>query len=596
MKNPKNELFTGTKSELFEVIRQSRPGLDPGLSYDNLPDPFLLQDMDKAVKRIKQALKKNEKIAIYGDYDIDGLTATTLLHDFLTQVGAKEVVCHIPNRFTDGYGLVKTSLKKLKDEGYDLVITVDCGSLSLKEADYAKEIGLDLIITDHHTINPEIPDCVAVINPKRQVNESSGSVRSLNSFQGPVGMRLALDPETSSGSTHLDLETSSGNAPGSTIGSYPYPELAGVGVAFKLAQALQIELGLPKKGQEKWLLDLVALGTVCDVVPLTGENYVLAKCGLQVLRKTKRIGLKHLARVSNVDISKVGADDLGFRFGPRLNASGRLDDARSSLDLLMSDHAETAARLAFDLDGRNTKRRLDQDKIYKAACLVAEEDTNPVLVVRGEDWSHGIVGIVASKLVEKFNKPTFVMQNMGEETKGSGRSFGDYNLAAAVKHATSYIKKGGGHAFAAGVTLPSENFEDFRNALHEYYEQTVTEDQLKFRQKSIDAHVASWSHFDLDFIRSLEDLGPFGMANRRPIFAMPDAVIHDIRPLGQDGKHLKISLKDHSGDICTAVAFNFSEKFKPYKAGDTLGLVKFEVQENLFNGRSSAQVVLVEVA
>jgi single-stranded-DNA-specific exonuclease len=369
-------------------------------------DPFLLPDMQKAVDRLVVAKEKNERVVVYGDYDIDGLTASTVLLDSLTNFGINTSV-YIPNRFVEGYGLSSTALEIIADGGGQLVVTVDCGSLSHKEIEHANSLGLDVIVTDHHSVAETMPEAVAVINPKR------------------------------------------------TDHTYPFIDLAGVGVAFKLVQALQTRLeGLPE-GQEKWLLDLVALGTVCDVVELKGENRANVFWGLKVMQQTRRPGIQLLMAVSGVEPKTLSARALGFGLGPRLNASGRLKTAQIALDLLTATDRKQALALAEELDAMNVERRAEQDRIFVAAseqALTYADDS--VLVVSHAEWSHGIIGIVAAKLLEKYHKPTFVLQELDDGTaKGSARSFGDFSAVEGIRATEKLLVRGGGHKLAAGVTI-----------------------------------------------------------------------------------------------------------------------------------------------
>jgi single-stranded-DNA-specific exonuclease len=337
-------------------------------SYDARHDPFLLPDMRSAVDRLKAARAGHEHITIYGDYDIDGLTATTVLLDAFESFGFEHVDAFIPNRFVEGYGLTVDAVERIAATGAQLIVTVDCGSLSFEPIARANELGVDVIVTDHHNVADEQPPAVAVINPKRPDH------------------------------------------------SYPFIDLAGVGVAFKLVQALQTELDGLEAGQEKWLLDLVALGTVCDVVTLVDENRANVFWGLKVLARTRRPGLKALMAVARVEPHKLNSRSLGFALGPRMNAAGRLETAQIALDMLTAKDSMQAFEKAQELDALNVARRAEQDQIYKEAIEQAKDYLrDDVLVVSSPNWNHGIVGIVAAKLLEKFKKPAFVLQEMGDE-------------------------------------------------------------------------------------------------------------------------------------------------------------------------------------
>ena len=406
--------------------------------YDKRHDPFLLPDMQQAVDRLVQARERQEHITIYGDYDIDGLTATTLLLDAFESFGFLHVDAFIPNRFVEGYGMTVDAVERIAATGTMLIITVDCGSLSEKEIIRAKELGIDVIVTDHHNVAPVQPPAVAVINPKRLLQDYPKSYENYQLKQ-------------------------------TTKKLYPFLDLPGVGVAFKLVQALQTQLdGLPH-GQEKWLLDLVALGTVCDVVTLIDENRTHVFWGLKVLAQTRRPGLKALMAVAGVEPEKVTARSLGFALGPRMNAAGRLETAQISLDMLRATNGMQALQKAQQLDELNHARRAEQDVILREAIeQVNSYNNDPVLVVSGRGWNHGIVGIVAAKLLEKYGKPAFVLEEMGEESKGSARSYGDFSAADAIQASRDLVLKGGGHKLAAGVTLSTANIAAFRQRVNEY--------------------------------------------------------------------------------------------------------------------------------
>lgn len=504
---------------LFEQILAAR-GIKPKNSaaflnpeYSSSHDPFLLPDMAAAITRLKVAKKNKEKIVIYGDYDIDGLTATTLLMGAFSSFGFRDVCPYIPNRFSDGYGLSIESIKKVAKMGADLIITVDCGSLSHKEIEIAKKMGMDVIVTDHHEVSETQPPAVAVINPKRSDSK------------------------------------------------YPFRDLASVGVAYKLVQAMQKEFrGLPE-GQEKWLLDLVALGTVCDVVKLADENRMLVYWGLKVMSKTRRPGLRALMAVSGVDTKNVNSRSLGFGLGPRLNAAGRLETAQHALELLITDDTKTAIEKARQLDELNKERRIEQDRIYEQAVVLAEKFIDdPVLVLSGEDWNHGIVGIVAAKILEKYKKPTFILQEMGEDSKGSARSFGDFCAVDVVRAGRDIITKGGGHKFAAGVTLPTKRIDDFRKHVNKYYKDANIVDQERYLLPIEDA-VSTFDQIDRELVEAINRLEPFGLGNEKPVLRSVDLTVINVRRMGDRGQHLKLSMRDVLNRGMIFVAFNAPEYF-----------------------------------
>jgi len=501
-------------------------------NYDAKHDPFLLPDMLPAVERLVEARNKQEKITIYGDYDIDGLTATTVLIDALTSFGFKHVTAFIPNRFTEGYGLTVDAIERVVEQGAELIITVDCGSLSHKEITRAKELGVDVIVTDHHNVAPEQPPAVAVINPKRLLADYPDEYE-----------KYLLKPESKLAGK-----------------IYPFLDLPGVGVAFKLVQALQTKLDGLEPGQEKWLLDLVALGTVCDVVTLVDENRTHVFWGLKVLARTRRPGLKALMAVSAVRPEAVNARSLGFGLGPRMNAAGRLETAQYALDMLIATDPMEALQFARHLDEMNQSRRHDQDAILKEALVQAEEFINdPVLVVSAPDWNHGIVGIVAAKLLERYQKPTFVLAEEGEVTKGSARSYGDFSAADAIRFADDIITKGGGHKLAAGVTLPTANVAAFRKRVNEFYAQQKLRNQAALLLPKADAD-AGLDEVDEALIDALAALEPFGNGNPQPILRTESLTVHGARRMGDSGQHVKLTLKNSTGSI-DLIAFNAPEHF-----------------------------------
>lgn len=509
-------------------------------------DPWLLPDMKPAVERLVQAKKQRDKVIIYGDYDIDGLTASTILLESLTAFGINASV-FIPNRFVEGYGLSSDALKTLAKKGAQLIVTVDCGSLSHKEIELANSLGVDVIVTDHHSVAETMPAAVAVINPKRPDHK------------------------------------------------YPFIDLAGVGVAFKLVQALQTKLdGLPK-GQEKWLLDLVALGTVCDVVELKGENRAIVYWGLRVMQKTRRIGLKMLMAVSRVTPETLNARSLGFALGPRLNAAGRLETAQLALDLLTSTDRARSLELAELLDSMNTERRAEQDRIFRDAkeqALLYEQDN--VLIVSHASWSHGIIGIVAAKLLETYHKPTFVLQELEDGTaKGSARSFGDFSAVSGIRATETLLIKGGGHKLAAGVTIETAKISDWRTAINAYYRELKLEDQLKHLYPSVDLTIANFEGLNEQLIAELAKLEPYGNGNAEPVFRIKNALVIGRRTMGAEAQHVRYTLEDVSGKTLQMVAWNKAAEFVP-NIGEQVTAC-FNLILNEWQGRRSIEGRLLNI-
>ncbi len=477
-------------------------------------DPFLLPDMKKAVARLKQAREQGEKIVIYGDYDIDGLSATALLLDAFGKFGFEDFDAFIPNRFVEGYGMTMGAVDKVRDMGADLIVTVDTGSLCHAEIAYAASLGIDTVVTDHHNVAETPPPSVAAVNPK---------------FSGH---------------------------------SYPFRDLCGAGVAFKLVQALQTELdGLPD-GYEKWLLDLVALGTVCDIVTLADENRANVYWGLEVLKKQQRPGLKALMAVAGIEPEQVNARHLGFGLGPRMNAAGRLETAQHALDMLTARDGLAALEASEKLEELNTKRRSIQDAIFEEACVQAEELADDrVLVVSSGGWNHGVIGIVASKLVEKYKKPVFIIGERGEEATGSARSFGDFSAADAVRAADDIIIKGGGHGAAAGVTLATEKIGDFRRRVNEFYDSLQLTNQERYLLPRADVEIDDFSEIDEELVANLAKMEPFGNGNPEPVLKIARASVLSMRRMGADGQHVKLALRDKNGKVLQMLAFNAPEEF-----------------------------------
>jgi len=513
--------------------------------YDrHLHDPMLLTDMQPAIERIIAAAEAGQKVVVYGDYDIDGITASAIMIEALAALGLT-AQSYIPDRFEEGYGINAEALAKLQATGAELIISVDCGITSVKEAAWAREHGLDLIITDHHTPPEVIPEAIAVINPKR-----AGDV-------------------------------------------YPFKDLCGAGVAFKVAQALQQRVGKPAAGQEKWLLDLAALGTVCDVVDLVGENRVLASYGLKVLHRTRRPGLRALAHVGGVDVSKITSHHLGFVLGPRMNAAGRLEHAARSLELVMTTDEARALAIAEELDGLNRQRRTDQDAVLKAASAMAEERSeDAVLVLAHPDWSHGIVGIVASKLVERWHKPVLVAQVMGEYTKGSARSTGTFNMVEALRANADMFTKFGGHFYAAGYTLPTTRLDDLRAGLNAFYQ--ASEADTSPPPTPSDVALDTMASLNWSCYEELQLLEPYGAGHQPPVFELPGVRVTRLAKIGQDKSHLKLTVAGREGQTLEAIGFGLVAKHPQLAEGQTVTVLA-KLDKNEFRGQTTLQLQLADI-
>jgi single-stranded-DNA-specific exonuclease len=469
----------------------------------SLYDPFLLLGMEKAVDRILQALKNQESIAVYGDYDVDGVTATALLVQALQAMDAR-VRGFIPNRFEEGYGLSKEPLQKLSDEGVNLLITVDCGIRSWQEVDFWNGLGKDLIITDHHEPHEKVPDALAVICPKQEG----------------------------------DL--------------YPEKNLAGVGLAFKFCEALYRKQP-PASKQAEDFYDLVAVGTVADIVPLTGENRTLVKAGLNELHFGKRLGLRSLANVAGISIEKLNARDIGFGIGPRLNASGRLKTAQMAYDLMMSDDINVAGKLAQQLDDLNRKRQ-DQTRIHveKAEMMLADKPEADIIIAFDPEFNKGIVGLVASKLVEKYYRPAVVGQIEEGQIRASCRSIPEFHITRALDECADLFEHHGGHAMAAGFTLLPENEPAFRERLESITRRELGEMDL-YPELIIDQEIHLEKTRPVEIFDALSKLEPTGQTNPEAVFCSYNVQVLQFWPVGE-GRHLKLKLKA-GGVIYNAIAF-----------------------------------------
>ena len=466
-------------------------------------DPFQLTGMQAAVDRLVSAIKSGKSVAVYGDYDADGVTATALMMQAFTALGATAQP-YIPNRFDEGYGLNTDALDDLKSRGVDVVVTVDCGIRALGEADHARKIGLDLIITDHHSPGPELPEAFAVINPKQ---------------------------------------------PGD-----PYPEknLAGVGVAYKLATALTQALK-PSGFDHLVLLDLVALGTVADLVPLVGENRSMVRAGLQRLRFPQRQGLYSLMQLAGVQPSQVAASHIGFTIGPRLNAAGRLDSAMAAYDLLTTSDVMQAGKLAQDLDNQNRERQKITREMQEKAEQVFDRDNLPYLLFSSDEtFNAGVVGLTASRLTELYYRPSIVGHREAETTRASCRSIKEFDITAALEKCADLLIRYGGHAAAAGFTVSNDRLEEFLDRIGSIAEEELADKDLR-PVILADAEVPM-PEMTMEFLNQLERLQPTGYGNPEPIFISRNLRVKDYRTVGRDASHLKLTLQDGS-TFRDAIAF-----------------------------------------
>ena len=506
---------------------------------DDFHNPFLMPDMEKAVDRILKAIQTQEKAIIYGDYDVDGITSITVLKKFLEERNL-QVGEYIPNRLNEGYGLNKEAVKKIAEQGYKLIITVDCGVSCIEEIKYATELGLEIIVTDHHEPAEELPKCLAIVNAKRKDSQ------------------------------------------------YPFNQLAGVGVVFKLIQAISIKLNLDNKEYLKYL-DIVCVGTISDIVPLVDENRVITKLGLKLVPITKNIGLRTL--LASTGYKEVNSTTISFGIAPRINACGRMGEEKEALRLFLTNDLHEAKEITERLNNYNLERQETEKRIFKQALEQIEngKKDKSCIVLGQEGWHHGIIGIVASKVTDIYFKPSILICFEGEEGKGSGRSIPGFNLHDAVMNCDTYVEKFGGHSMAIGINVKRENFEKFKKEFEEYTQNSHISDIIPIIQ--IDKQV-DIKKINLQDVNELKLLEPYGEGNKMPVFLIKNLKILSIRSLSE-GKHLKLKLGVDNYMI-DAIGFNMGEVADKYLIGDKVDIVG-NLEINQFGGNENIQVNLKDL-
>ena len=511
-------------------------------------DPFLFNELPAAMERIFAAIKRQEKIVIYGDYDADGVTATALLQLTLKRLGAKDLKIYIPNRMSEGYGMNLEAVEELYKSGSQLIITVDCGIANRKEIALAKERGMDVIVTDHHLEPIELPEAVAIICPTLKKEK------------------------------------------------YPFKKLAGVGVAFKLSQALlRSDKQQNNESFEKWLLDLVAIGTIADSMPLLEENRTLVKWGLIVLNKTQRLGLKELTQLAQS--KEIDVHGVAFQLAPRLNAAGRMDHANTAYDLLITEDEAEALAISNDLNQKNQARQRATEEMLQLSLtqIGMPTDEDKILFSSYDGWSPGLVGLVAGKLSDKFNRPVIVFGKSGEEYVASGRSIPEFDITAALGECKKYLSEFGGHEQACGLTIVGEkNYEIFKDKIKEIASNQLAQVELAPRLE-IEAEIklkdAGW-----EIIDGLDKFSPFGEGNREPLFLTRDLTVVEIATMGTMGQHLKLILEDKAAGLSHKfVGFGVAgEWVEKIKAGDKVEVV-YELGVNEWNGNREVQFKIVDL-
>ncbi len=504
----------------------------------NFHDPFLMPDMNLAADEIMKAIEEKRKVIIYGDYDVDGITSITVLKKFLEEHGLP-VDYYIPNRLDEGYGLNKNAIEKIAQDGYKLIITVDCGISGIEEIDLANSLGMKVIVTDHHEPLDILPNAVAVVDAKRKDNK------------------------------------------------YPCNVLAGVGVAFKTIQALSIKMGLDEKEYLKYL-DIVCIGTISDIVPLIDENRVIAKLGLRLVKQTKNIGLEAIIKSSGY--KNVDSNMVSFGIAPRINACGRMGYEQEAAKLFLTDSQTEAATITERLNKYNKDRQTIEKTIFEEATkkLESEEEQNSI-VLCSKGWHHGVIGIVASKLTEMYFKPTLLLCEEGEEAKGSGRSVPGFDLHDALCKSSDYLEKYGGHGMAVGLTLKVEQLENFKKKFMDIVKEAHIENlqPIILIDKEIEL-----KELNTETVEKIKVLEPFGEGNKMPMFMCKNLKIDSIRTLSE-GKHLKLTLKDEHY-ILNAIGFNLGNLANDFLIDDKIDVVG-HLEINEFNGMSQIQMNLKDI-
>ena len=503
-------------------------------------DPYGMPDMKITVDRIIKAIENQEKTIIYGDYDVDGITSVTVLKSFLEERGLN-VGLYIPNRLDEGYGLNKTAVEKIAQEGYTLMITVDCGISAIEEVKYASELGIETLITDHHEPGEKLPEALAVVDAKRKDN------------------------------------------------TYQCRNLAGVGVVFKLIQAISIKLGLEEKEYLKYL-DIVCIGTISDIVPLTDENRVIVKLGLKLVQQTKNLGLRSILQATGYN--KIDSIAISFGVAPRINACGRMGHQEEALNLFLSKDINEVNELTQKLNAYNKERQEIEKNIF--ADAVEQINTNNLqekntIVLMGKNWHHGVIGIVSSKITEMYFKPSILLCEEGDIGKGSGRSIPGFDLYEALTKCQKSVDRFGGHAMAIGITIKKDKLEELKNEFEEIAQENHIEEIVPILK--IDSQI-NLDEINKEMVESLKELEPFGEENKTPLFLFKNLKIDSIRAL-TEGKHLKLTVKENK-NIVNAIGFNIGELANEYKIGDKVDIVG-NLEINSFNGVDNIQINIKDI-
>ncbi|MFW5805567.1 MAG: single-stranded-DNA-specific exonuclease RecJ [Bacteroidales bacterium] len=519
-------------------------------SLKDLHDPFRMKDMDKAVERLNYAISQHQKILIYGDYDVDGTTSVALVYNYLSKFH-KELGFYVPNRYDEGYGISYRGLDYAHEQEYHLIIALDCGIKATEKAKYAKSKGIDLIICDHHTPGESLPDAVAVLDPKRS------------------------------------------DCP------YPYKHLSGCGVGFKLLQGFTQNNELPEKDLYN-LLDLVVVSIGSDIVPITGENRILAHYGLKVLNRNPQMGLKTIIKLAGLDEKEIIISDIVFKIGPRINAAGRMESGKTAVELLICKDISPALTIANQINEINdTRKTLDHDITDKALNQIQVEHTDKekkTTVVYSEDWHKGVIGIVASRLIEHHYKPTVVFTKSNGVLSGSARSVQGYNLYESIESCSHLLDDFGGHMYAAGLTLKPENLEEFKRCFEAHVSQHILPEQL-IPRIDVDIELDKINLITPKFYRVLKQFAPFGPENMKPVFVSRNVYDNGwAKQVGKNKEHLKLKVISKPGDnlAIDAIGFGFGEYYEAIKDFQPFDIC-FTIEENLFMGKTSLQMMIKDI-
>lgn len=528
------------------TVEEAKKFLNPSL--EDLHDPFLLPDMDKAIRRIEKALGNKERILIYGDYDVDGTTAVALVYKFLRKI-TSNIDYYIPDRDDEGSGISTQGVDYAVETGVKLIIALDCGIKAMQKVAYAKEHGIDFIICDHHIPDEELPDAVAVIDAKRSDS------------------------------------------------AYPYSELSGCGVGFKLVHAFSIQNNYPFSEIES-LLDLVAVSIAADIVPITGENRILMHFGLKQLNSNPSFGLRGIIDICGINKKEISVNDITFKIGPRINASGRMMNGKEAVDLMLANNITQARIKAKNIDKYNENRRQLDKRTTEEAIDFIENNLNiseqKVVVLYNELWHKGIIGIVASRITERYNRPAIILTKSGDMISGSARSVKGFDVLNAIEACKDILEDFGGHTHAAGLTLKEENYEEFKRRFQSISSFEMDESDME-PQLSIDAEI-SFSDITKDLVRDLELFSPFGPENENPIFITKDVLDSGGSKLvGKGFRHIKFELTDDTiADPMQGIAFNADEHFKSIKSKEPFDIC-YTIEENRHGSVSFTQLMIKDI-